>query len=166
MGLAPIVVGDFDSFASLPHASHLRQVQSIDQATTDCDKMLALAREDGHGAITLTATEGDLPDHVLATYSSAVASGLDVRFAFRRGTGQLVRDTVRVEARAGQRVSLVPLTACLGVGLSGVAWTVENGRFEPGNALSVSNEALGGPVVATLESGVALLFLESREVAW
>jgi thiamine pyrophosphokinase len=166
LGFSPVVVGDFDSFSSLPRASHLRLVQSLDDATTDCDKMLALVRSDGHGAITLTGTEGDLPDHVLATYASAVACGLDVRFAFRRGIGVLVRSRTEVATRVGQRVSLVPLTACSAVRLGGVAWEVAGARFEPGGALSVSNEATGDRVVAEVESGAALLFLETREVLW
>jgi thiamine pyrophosphokinase len=165
-GVSPIVVGDFDSFDSLPRASHLRLVQSIDQDTTDCDKLLALVRSDGHSFVTLAGTEGDLPDHVVATYHSAIASRLDVRFAFRRGIGHIVRDRVEVATRPGQRVSFVPLTPCEGVGLSGVAWPLENAEFEPGSGQSVSNEATGSPVVASVRAGSALLFVETREVYW
>lgn len=166
LGFSPIVVGDFDSFASLPNASHLRLVQSIDQATTDCDKLLALVREDGHSSVTLIGHEGDLPDHVLATYSSAIACGIDVRFAFRRGIGRLVRSRVSANTRVGQRVSLVPLTPCTGVSLTGVAWEVSGDNYAPGGRLSVSNEAVGSQVEASVESGCALLFLETLEVAW
>jgi thiamine pyrophosphokinase len=166
LGFSPIVVGDFDSFASLPASSHLRLVQSIDQSTTDCDKMLALMKSDGHLSVTLAATEGDLPDHVLATYSSAIACGLEVRFAFRRGIGYLVRDGASIATSPGQRVSLIPLDACTGVGLRGVAWPLEEAEIEPGGALSVSNQATGDRVTARLRSGCALLFVETREVGW
>ncbi len=166
LNISPIVVGDFDSFASLPDASHLRLVQSIDQDSTDCDKLLALVRSDGHTSVTLTATEGDLPDHVVATYHSAIASGLDVRFAFRRGIGFLVANRVEVATHIGQRVSLVPLSRCEGIELSGVAWPLISPVFEPGNGLSVSNEATGERVVASVLSGFALLFVETHEVSW
>lgn len=168
LGFSPTVVGDFDSFTSLSRASHLRLVQSLDQDTTDCDKLLALVAEDGHTGLTLTGTEGDLPDHVLATYSSAVASGLDVSFAFRRGVGALVRPgtPVSMDTLAGQRVSLVPLTPCYGTGLTGVAWPLDGAALEPGGLVSVSNEAVEGQVTAWLETGHALLFLETPEVVW
>lgn len=166
LGHSPIVVGDFDSFASLPGSSHLRLVQSIDQSTTDCDKMLRLVEEDGHGAITLTGTEGDLPDHVLATYSSIVASRLDVRIAYRRGIGYVVHSRASVATQLGQRVSLVPITTCRGVWLTGVAWPLEAAALSPGVLVSVSNEAIGARVEARVEEGRALLFLESHGVSW
>lgn len=166
LGFSPIVVGDFDSFSSLPQSSHLRLVQSIDQSTTDCDKLLALVKSDGHVSVTLAATEGDLPDHVLSTYSSAIACGLDVRFAFRRGIGMLVRDGASVSTAPGQRVSLIPLRPCTGIGLRGVAWPLEEADIEPGGAVSVSNEATGDQVTVSLRSGCALLFVETREVNW
>jgi len=168
LGFSPVVVGDFDSFESLPSASHLRLVQSLDDETTDCDKLFALVKSDGHDSVTLIATEGDLPDHVLATYWSAIESSLDVRFAFRRGIGWLVRSrgVRRVKSAPDQRVSLIPLVPCEGAALSGVAWPLDNARLEPGGRLSVSNQAASEEVVASLHSGCALLFLETQEVAW
>jgi thiamine pyrophosphokinase len=168
LGFSPIVVGDFDSFASHARASHLRLVQDLDEETTDCDKLLALVKSDGHDAVTLIATEGDLPDHILATYSSAIAASLDVRFAFRRGIGWLVRARAPRRAKSvfGQRVSLIPLVACEGAALSGVKWPLEGTRLEPGKRVSVSNEADSAEVVASLELGCALLFLETQEVFW
>lgn len=166
LGFSPIVVGDLDSFATLPNASHLRVVQSIDQSTSDCDKLLALVKSDGHVSVTLAATEGDLPDHVLSTYSSAVSCGLEVRFAYRRGIGVLVRDGVGMATEPGQRVSLIPLIPCTGVGLRGVAWPLEEAELEPGGAVSISNEATGDLVTVSLRSGSALLFLETGEVRW
>lgn len=168
LGFSPIVVGDFDSFAALPEARHLRLVQSIDQHTTDCDKLLRLVEDDGHGALTMTGTEGDLPDHVLATFSSVVASRLDVRIAFRRGMGHIVRPnrTVSLAQRPSTRVSLLPLTACQGVVLQGVAWPLQGASIEPGGALSVSNESAQTTVTASVEQGTAMLFVETDAVEW
>jgi thiamine pyrophosphokinase len=166
LGFSPVVVGDFDSFESLPRASHLRLEQSDDQDTTDCDKLLALVGNDGHGAITLIGTEGDLPDHVVATYSSCVASALNVRIAFRRGIGYVVKDSKELRTHAGQRVSLLPLLPCEGVHLEGVVWPLEGATLAIGARTSVSNEATGAGVTVRLERGAALLFLETNEVAW
>ncbi len=168
LGFDPVVVGDFDSFKSLPSASHLRLVQSLDQETTDCEKMLDLAHEDGHDEITVTASEGDLPDHVLATFSSAVGAQLRVRFAFRRGIGVIVRpnEGATVRTTVGQRVSLLPLTACRGVSLSGVKWPLVDAEMAPGRRISVSNEAIEESVRASVSSGAALLFYETRQIVW
>jgi thiamine pyrophosphokinase len=166
LGFSPIVVGDFDSFSSLPQSSHLRLVQSIDQTTTDCDKLLALVKSDGHMSVTLAATEGDLPDHVLSTYASAMACSIDVQFAFRRGIGVLVRDGASLRTTPGRRVSLIPLVPCSRVSLEGVAWPLKEAEIEPGGATSISNEAVGKRVTVSLSSGCALLFVETREVVW
>ena len=168
LGFSPTVVGDFDSFQSLPNASHLRLVQSLDQESTDCDKLLSLVALDGFDSITMTCTEGDLPDHVVATYSSCIASPLQVRFAFRRGIGWLLKSggSLSVKTQQGQRVSLVPFAACEGVTIEGVAWPLIDEPLQPGGKVSVSNEATGDLVSARVKSGAALLFVETHEVSW
>jgi thiamine pyrophosphokinase len=168
LGFSPTVVGDFDSFTSLERATHLRLVQSSDEETTDCDKLLALAHQDGHTAITMTGTEGDLPDHVVATFSSCVASPLDVRIAFRRGIGWILKPGRRllIDTHESQRISLLPLSPCKNVDFSGVAWPLASADLAPGSRVSISNVAVGKGATASLGSGAALLFLETDEVRW
>ncbi len=168
LGFEPVVVGDFDSFSSLADASGLRLVQTPGQDTTDCDKLLALAHEDGFSVITLTCVEGDLPDHVLATLSSAAACDLRVRIAFRRGIGWIVKEgaPATVSTAPGQRVSLMPITACAGVGLDGVQWPLVDASLAPAGLVSVSNRADGTAVHAEVGEGAALLFVETSEVGW
>jgi thiamine pyrophosphokinase len=91
-----------------------------------------------------------------------------VRFAFRRGIGWLLKDAraLTVDTQQGQRVSLVPLTACTGATIEGVAWPLNNEPLQPGGRVSVSNEATGDRVSAQVKTGAALLFVESAEVAW
>lgn len=167
-GYSPIVVGDFDSFTMFEHSQHLRLEQDTDEDRTDCDKLLALAEADGLSGLTLTCVEGDLPDHVIATLSSVAASRLRIRIAFRRGIGEVVRPLhpASVYLIAGQRVSLVPLVPCLGVRLTGARWPLDGARIDIGGRLSVSNEAKGEPVVASIAEGCALLFYETEEVVW
>ncbi|HXH62162.1 MAG TPA: hypothetical protein VNI20_12490, partial [Fimbriimonadaceae bacterium] len=111
---------------------------------------------------------GDLPDHVLATLSSVVASTLAVRIAFRRGVGHVVRPGagVTVDHRTGGRVSLLPLTRCEGVVLQGVAWPLDGHALEHGGLVSVSNEASAKEVTAKVTIGTALLFVETDAVSW
>ena len=168
LGFAPVVVGDFDSFSSLDAAAHLRLEQSSCQDTTDCDKLLRLAVQDGHRSITIAASEGDLPDHVLSTFFSALRSDITVRFAFRRGLGSLVNGgrEQTVSTSTGQRVSLMPLTSCHGVSLSGTRWPLTSEDIAPEGLVSISNEALGSEVSVRIESGSALLFIETGEIYW
>lgn len=167
-GHHPIVVGDFDSFTMKDQSDGLRLVQDLSEDTTDCDKLLNLVQQDGHRALTLTCVEGDLPDHVQATLSSIVSSSLAVRIAYRRGLAHVVRpaSTVCVKARPGQRVSLIPLTACSGVSLSGTRWPLESADLFPGGLVSVSNEADSDLVSASLATGCAMLFVETAEIYW
>ena len=168
LGFKPIVVGDFDSFKSLDESKHLRLEQSADQNTTDCDKLLDLVLKDGHEAVTLAGSEGDLPDHVLATYFSALKSPLQVQFSFRRGIGWLLRPGVKLDVSCsrGQRVSLIPLDDCVGVQLSGVEWPLMRGTLAPSGSVSVSNCTVETAMTASLVTGCALLFLETPEVRW
>ncbi len=160
LGFSPVVVGDFDSFDPATAPPGTRLVHDPDPDRTDCDKLLALVRSDGHEAVTLACVEGDLLDHTLATLSSLARSGLDGRLALRSGLAWLVRPGpgVRVEEAFGARVSLIPLVRCIGVSLRGVVWGLEEAVIEPGGALSVSNEGTG-TVEASLRTGAAYLFV-------
>ena len=167
LGYSPVVVGDFDSF-SPPEGSGLRLVHLPDQGTTDCDKLLALALQYGRDEITLACVEGDLPDHVVATLSSAAACDLHVRLAYRRGIGWIVKKgaAATVAAKPGQRVSLMPITECTGVVFAGVRWPLEGTVLAPAGAVSVSNQAVGAEVRAEVGEGAAMLFVETSEVSW
>ncbi|MCH8979745.1 MAG: thiamine diphosphokinase [Armatimonadetes bacterium] len=168
LGYRPVVVGDFDSFSSQAEASDLRLVRLPGQDTTDCDKLLALARQDGHDEITLTCVEGDLPDHAMATLSSAAACEVRVRIAFRRGIGWVVKKgaAATVATTRGQRVSLMPITDCSDVIFDGVQWPLDGAELAPAGSVSVSNQAVGPTVRAEVGDGAALLFVETSEVAW
>lgn len=156
-----VTIGDLDS---LP--PHLREslpgvLHDPDQERTDVDKLLAHAL--GYGrSITLIATEGDLPDHVLATYHSAVSAEIGVRFAFRRGIGWILRDgeVLTVPVNGPRRVSVIPLQPAR-VTLEGVQWPLQNAQLALGKRVSISNRSTGdGPVMAAAHGGAALLFVE------
>src|ERR1043165_9573712 len=82
---ANIIVGDLDSLTSDPGSSQVIRVQ--DAESTDCDKLLRWARDEGHVDLTLAGVEGDLLDHMLSTLSSCVAYRRTIRLALRRGIG-------------------------------------------------------------------------------
>jgi thiamine pyrophosphokinase len=162
VGTAPhVVIGDMDSVSEKALKSAPQVLTMPDQDATDCDKLLAFAAKEGYGAITLAGVEGDLPDHVLAILQSATKAELDVRLAYRRGIGWIVRsgDTRTVTGRL-RRVSLLPIDRCEAVTLKGTQWPLANANLSPRGLTSISNRALGGEVSASVGSGAALLFVE------
>lgn len=165
------MVGDMDS---TEHALRLEYLskdtpfvlhRNEDQNTTDCDKLLSLAKEIGVESITLAGVEGDLLDHTLATIQSALKSGLAVRLALRRGVGWVLSGptSATVATTPGRRVSLVPLGEVSGVGLGGVEWPLAEASLSPRGLTSVSNRANAKRISVRLESGDALLFVEQTE---
>jgi thiamine pyrophosphokinase len=156
-----IVIGDMDSLRSDP--STLAVLKDDDQDLTDCDKVLQWARQAGHSDLTLINIEGDLLDHVLSTLSSCVAFGR-VRIILRRGVGWVFSGRLRAATAPGRRVSLIPLTPCPTVDLSGVRWPLNRAPLEMGHRVSISNEATGDAVEANVDAGAAFLFIESQLV--
>lgn len=157
-----LVVGDMDS-ASTPALNNAREHLRVgDQDTTDCDKLLGRVAEEGHSMVTLIGVEGDLPDHVLATLHSAAKSRLDIRLAYRRGIGWIVRSGCprRIATKPGRRLSLLALEPCEGVHLSGCQWPLRDARLSPAGATSISNRTESDEAVVTIDKGCALLFLE------
>ncbi|MBS1713826.1 MAG: thiamine diphosphokinase [Armatimonadetes bacterium] len=160
LGVRPIVVGDLDSFDRALSGGVARVHEDPDPDRTDADKVFDLLHAEGRRSATVAGLEGDLLDHVLASLSTLARSPLDLRVVFRSGIGHIVRAGVPATepAAAGRRVSLIPLTSCRGVHLTGTKWDVTDRDMAPAGFLSVSNEG-AGPVSARLESGTALLFV-------
>lgn len=158
------VIGDLDSLKT-SRESFGRVEQDLDQSTTDCDKLLSLASRLGVARLTLTCVEGRRPDHFLATLQSAARSSLEISFAFRQGMGWIVRPGLTREIETTGKVSLLPLTACTGVGLAGMKWELSGVDMSPVGLTSISNQGVG-LVRASVESGVALLYAEDVSEPW
>ncbi len=155
-GVRPIVVGDLDSMKGNREGLDVRT--DLDQDRSDTDKLFDAARSDGATGITIIGFEGDRFDHELASLSSAAASGLATRIVLRRGLGFVGYRELNVDARPGQRLSVVPISSAV-VTLTGVQWPLEKAALELGRRVSLSNRATG-PLHFQVESGVALLVME------
>lgn len=160
--VAAEVIGDLDSINPEVVASGSRVSEDPSQEFTDCDKMLRLIQQRGHASVTLASLEGNLPDHAIASLQSAARSPLDIQIAYRRGIGWILKPGWKAEApaKSNRRVSLLPLTACTGVRLTGVQWPLDDVTLDPQGLSSISNRAIGDRVTASLRTGVAFLFLE------
>lgn len=163
VGVTPnVVIGDMDSIRDDVRQSAHNVIEIGDQGSTDCDKLLLYAEEKGFVSITLACGEGDLPDHVLATLHSASRSSIDVRLAYRRGIGWIVKPNklFDLDCSANKRLSLLPLEECESVSLTGCHWPLDNATLSPSGVTSISNRTEGGPVCVTMSKGAAFFFLE------
>lgn len=160
-GVTPdIVVGDLDSLiADRTTFSDVREDTS--EASTDCDKLLAVLAAEGHRSVTLINLAGELPDHELAILHSAAKSGLFCRLVYNRGFGHVLVGPTRHAFAGRGRVSLLPLTRCAGVSLAGVRWPLLRAELDPLGATSISNEAVAPIIEVSLDSGAAFLFTEN-----
>lgn len=157
-----ILVGDLDSVTHQGMASAGETVRVEEQDSTDCDKLLRLAVKRGYEKITLASIEGSQPDHVLATLHSALRASLHVTLAYRRGIGRLLKggEDLRMDVMPGERISLLPLSNCRNVSLTGVRWEVKGQDFDASAASSISNEAVGESLHVVIGEGSALLYRE------
>ncbi len=153
------LVGDFDSVRPEGLRARVEVRHDPDAERTDCDKALALAEALGAREATVVGLEGDLLDHLLAGFSSALGSSLRLRFVLRRGLAHLVRggETLRIWAAESARISVIPLRPTRAT-LRGVRWELEEALLELGGRVSISNQALGGEVTLAIDSDAALLF--------
>ncbi len=158
--IADVALGDFDSINNSTKDAQKNLVYLPDQDHSDCDKLLEQAERRGYREITLCGVEGDLMDHLLGTMQSAASSNLLVRFAFRRGTGFILKGPLHWEepVSKGARLSLLPLTECLGVTLKGVQWELTDSELSVSGMKSLSN-CVTGQVAIDIHSGIAVLFL-------
>ncbi len=169
-GFTPhITLGDGDSAS--PEAKKKSETFLLmdDQDTTDCDKLLAWLSAEGHTEVTVAGLEGDLLDHVLGSVQSVARSNLSVRLLLRRGLGWIKKGPITFvhDAEPGARVSLIPITDCTGVSLSGVQWEFQGRAMSPVGFTSLSNRAVDLSVKMSIQSGTALLFLETdRSPFW
>lgn len=160
-----VLIGDLDSVSEHAKSRARQVVHDQDSYTTDCDKLLRHLSEAGHRDAVLAGVEGDRLDHTLATLSSLVQSGLDLKLILQQGTGFLVREGTAIEALTvpGSVVSLLPLRPSEGVSLSGVQWPLDRERLAVGERISISNVATGSLVLAEVREGAALLIVDVPE---
>lgn len=167
-----LLLGDLDSVSTPGRERAHETVVLADQNATDAEKLLTTCSQRWPGnPIHLIGLEGDLPDHALAALQAAATAESPVRVVYRRGIGILLNGpaSVRIATAPDRRVSLLPIVECQGVFLSGVAWPVSDAAMAPLGFRSISNRSTGDLIEASLQSGVALLFVEQPvegEPAW
>lgn len=164
-GIVPdAIIGDLDSVSADALGSGADIYKFDDENSTDCDKLLQWVVDQGHRSIRLIGVEGDRLDHVLGTLGSCARSPLDIRLILRDGEGILLKaGHHRLEAIAGQRVSLLPVGEVEGVDAPGLRWPLMQATLQLDGFVSVSNVVETAPLEISIASGTLLVILESTQ---
>lgn len=163
-GLEPrIIVGDMDSLGDRAalgrHPAARVLVLSRDKDDSDTEAGLRLCREEGADEVVIAGGGGGRLDHLLAIRAlferrlrpAAWHLGGDSLYLVEEGR------SLAFEAAAGSLVSVFPLAGgASGMGSEGLRWPLGGLSWGPGEQ-SLSNEALGGPVLVRAGRGDLLL---------
>ena len=162
-GITPdIFVGDFDSvpeeLVECPEIIKLYPVKDM----TDTQEAIDIAISRGADFITILGALGGRVDHTLANIhllkyakqKGANAQILDVDTCIYP-----VTDTIKIPKKDGFCLSLLPLTDCKGVSVSGVFYPLDNANMPVGNPYGISNEFTESIASVSVTSGELLVIL-------
>lgn len=162
LGFHPIVVGDMDSFEPVDEWLEIRS--SDDQETTDFEKVIRAAVEDGVTQAVVLGLEGDRLDHVLASISTLVSAPLELRVVLRSGWATVLRSGAKWIAKDASGFSLIPLPSCIAT-IEGAEWNLASANLNLGEKVSISNFSKPGATIR-IESGAALLISHGADEPW
>ncbi len=162
-GISPdIFIGDFDSVpeSEVKNTEIIRLYPVKDMTDTQEAIDAAIAR--GTTKITLLGALGGRIDHTLANLhllkyardKGAVAEIADVDSYIR-----LVDKHTKISRVPGFCLSLIPLTDCTGVSISGVYYPLDDAEMYVGNPYGISNEFIEDTAQISVKSGELLLML-------
>lgn len=154
-------VGDFDSSAGLSLDAP-REIHPAAKNETDAELAVRVARARGATTLVFLGAFGGRFDHAAALALGAVRlarDGLDVLLHSGDESGRplLPGTGVRLDLPHGATLSVLALSDLRGLSLTGVRWPLQEADVPLGSGWTVSNEAAGGEVTATLEGGLALM---------
>jgi thiamine pyrophosphokinase len=167
LGLIPeLWVGDFDSTSPELEAEYTqmpREQFDVAKAKSDGELAIEAALLRGANALVLVgALGGARTDHQMMILTNAMAlaeRGLPVILTSGAEEATCVLPgEMRVDLPAQTVFSVIGLTDLEGLTLSNVRWPLSNYDVPFGSTLTLSNEALGGPVTLSLISGKAAMF--------
>lgn len=164
-GIVPdVVIGDLDSVSPRTRKK-LASSQWIfvdNQNNTDLQKALDYLVTQKCKKCTLVGFEGGRPDFTLGNLLALYpyTRKMELRVV---GHGWQIFPIARTKtftARPGARVSLLPLSTCSGVTLTGLKFPLKNARLSLGTTRTLSNQAVKKRFTVQLTSGVMLVYIE------
>jgi thiamine pyrophosphokinase len=166
-GLLPhTVIGDLDSLDDASQAALIKrgvELQRFPRAKdeTDLELALLLAAARGATAIDVLGALGGRWDHSLANVAllaHPALQGRRVRLLSDRQELFLVRDEAILAGKAGDTISLLPLTAeARGITTRGLLYQLEDATLHYERARGVSNVLIAPPGHITLREGLLLV---------
>lgn len=162
-GITPdIFVGDFDSvpesLVDCPEIIRLYPVKDM----TDTQEAIDVAISRGAKEITILGALGGRIDHALANIhllKYAKEKGATAEIADVDTFISLVTDSAKISKKDGFCLSLIPLTACRGVSITGVYYPLDNADMPVGNPYGISNEFTEDEAHISLDTGELLVIL-------
>ncbi len=173
-GLKPdLVVGDFDSLSEAELAALATGGAALERHPrkkdeTDLELALRRALIDGATDIVVLGGMGGRFDHTLANAMLLALPGLSGgrgRLAGGAETLFVLRgaETLTLDGRPGDTVSLLPLGETAGIVTSGLAYPLRNEALHVGPARGVSNEMYSARATIRLGTGFLLCIHTRRE---
>lgn len=160
------IIGDFDSVSAATRRqfASARWIFVDNQNNTDLQKALDFLLARGYKTCTLVGFMGGRLDFTLGNALALLpyAKKMDIKIM---GNGwQLFPISSRrtFTTRVGARVSLLPLTRCTGVCLTGLKFPLQNARLLPGTTRTLSNQAARPRCTVSLTRGTLLVYLETN----
>ena len=162
-GLSPhIFIGDFDSVpeceVSVPEIIRLFPVKDM----TDTQEAIDVAVLRGAKEITILGALGGRIDHSLANLhllKYARSKGVFAEIADVNSYICLAQSVTEISKKDGFCLSLIPLTDCEGVSVSGVYYPLSNAAMPVGNPYGISNEFTENTAKISVKSGELLIML-------
>lgn len=157
-----IVIGDFDSFPKdMVTAGKIIRLNPV-KDMTDTQEAIDEAIKRGADKITILGALGGRIDHTIANIhllKYADLKGATAEIIDNNTLISLVGSSCTVARREGFCLSLIPLTDCCGVSISGVFYPLENADLPVGNPYGISNEFTEETAHIQVKQGDMLLML-------
>ena len=168
------VVGDLDSMAAsdrdalLAAATPVVHAYSREKDATDLDLAIDHALRRKPAQITLYGALGARIDHAIANLhllEKGIAARVPILLANGRETAQYVADEIEfVDARPGDRVSLIPISEEAKASTEGLRYPLDGERLLRAASRGVSNVVVSLPARVRVGKGVLLVVHETLEV--
>lgn len=158
-----IYVGDSDSLPlNTVIKSKNKTLLNTEKDMTDTQEAVDIAIKKGASKITILGALGNRIDHTLANIhllKYAYDKGADAEIADTQSYITLVSKSSIIKKRDGYCISLIPLTDCDGVSISGVYYPLDNASLKVGTTLGVSNEFTSDDAIIKIKEGLLLVMV-------
>jgi len=162
LGVRPhVVLGDFDSLGEPPREIETQRVPA-EKDFTDMELAVVWARERGIRDFLLLGAIGTRMDHTMTNIlllSELLEAGESGEVLDEHNRIRITDESAEIDCAAGDILSLIPLTACVGVTTENLKYPLADAVLSVGNGLGVSNVVTRNPARVTLRDGKLLVML-------